>query len=161
MKNSRVLTLLGALLVPVFVMSCQQAAAPVVDDSPEGLAFQFRQGVMRSVQWKMTHLNDLAEGKIPADAADLAKSARDLAALGAMLPDGFIPNSGSVAGSAAQPAVWENWNDFQMKANDLQTKAQALADAAAANGFDAAKGMVAEVRGTCGACHRPYRRRDQ
>jgi cytochrome c556 len=109
----------------------------------------------------MTHLNDLAEGKIPADAADLAKSARDLAALGAMLPDGFIPNSGSVAGSAAQPAVWENWNDFQMKANDLQTKAQALADAAAANGFDAAKGMVAEVRGTCGACHRPYRRRDQ
>jgi cytochrome c556 len=116
---------------------------------------------MRAVQWKMAHLNDLAEGKIPADAADLTKSARDLAALGAMLTDGFIPNSGSVAGSGAQPAIWENWNDFQMKANDLHTKAQALADAAAANGFDAAKGMVPEVRGTCGGCHRTYRRRDE
>lgn len=161
MKNrSRVLAVLGALVVPMVVMSCGPSA-PVVDDSPEGQAFMFRQGVMRAVQWKMTHLNDLADGKVPADAADLAKTARDLAALGAMIPDGFIPNSGSVAGSAAQPAVWENMSDFQMKANDLHTKAQGLADAAAANGFDAAKGMVADVRGTCGACHRNYRRRDQ
>jgi cytochrome c556 len=162
MKNpSRVLTLLGALVVPMLVISCSQSAAPVVDDSPEGQAFLYRKGLMDAAQWKMARLNGMADGSITADAADFAKSARDLAAIGGMLTEGFIPNSGSVAGTAAQPAVWTNWSDFQQKANDLATKAQSLADAAASQGFDAAKGMVAEVRGTCGGCHRTYRRRDE
>mgnify|MGYP002335944946 CR=1 FL=1 len=39
--------------------------------------------------------------------------------------------------------------------------AQSLADAAAANGFEAAKGMVQAVGQTCGGCHRPYRRRQE
>src|SRR5262245_53204385 len=100
MKNpSRKLALLGGLLVPMLIASCsQQASAPVVDESPEGVAFQYRQGLMRAVSYKMAHLNDMAEGKVTADAADFTKSARDLAALGGMLTEGFIPNSGTVAG---------------------------------------------------------------
>jgi cytochrome c556 len=51
--------------------------------------------------------------------------------------------------------------DFQQKAADLQSAAQALADAATQNGFEAAKGMVQAVGTSCGACHRPYRRRQE
>jgi cytochrome c556 len=51
--------------------------------------------------------------------------------------------------------------DFQQKAADLQNAAQALADAASQNGFEAAKGMVQAVGQSCVGCHRPYRRRQE
>jgi cytochrome c556 len=153
-------TLLGALLVPMLVVSCSQQGGAPVDDSPEGQAFQYRRGVMQALQWKQGKLNAMANGEIPVDNAAFAKYARDVAALGGMLPEGFIPNS-AVEGSAALPDVWTNFSDFTQKAADLTMAAQALADAAAANGFEGAKGQVASVRQTCGACHRPYRRRAQ
>jgi cytochrome c556 len=77
-----------------------------------------------------------------------------------MIVEGFIPNS-AVEGSAALPEVWTNMADFQQKAADFQNAAQALADAANQNGFEAAKGMVQAVGQSCGGCHRPYRRRQE
>jgi cytochrome c556 len=154
--------LIAALLVPL--LACQQsgggqAAAPA-DDSPEYQAFKFRTGVMEALSWKMGKLNGMAQGDIPADNAAAVKNARDIAALAAMLPEGFIPNS-AVKGSAALPEIWTNFADFQMKASDLQSAATGFADAAQAGGFESAKGMVAAVRQGCGGCHRPYRRREQ
>ena len=84
----------------------------------------------------------------------------DVAALAGMLPEGFIPSSSATA-SNANPEVWTNMADFQQKAADLKTAADALAATAASQGFEAAKGMVQAAGSTCGACHRPYRRRAQ
>jgi cytochrome c556 len=156
----------GALIAALIfsLLACQQSggggtAAPA-DDSPEYQAFKFRTGVMEALSWKMGKLNGMAQGDIPTDNAAAVKYARDVAALAAMLPEGFIPNS-AVKGSAALPEVWTNFSDFEQKATDLQNAATALAQAAEANGFEASKGMVAAVRQGCGGCHRPYRRREQ
>jgi cytochrome c556 len=150
-------TLLGALLAPMLLISCSQGGgSAAVDDSPEGVAFRYRHGLMEAVAWKTARLRGMADGSIPVNEAEFVKSARDLATLGGMLPEGFIPNS-IVEGSRALPDIWMNFNDFTQKAGDLSTRAQALADAAAANGFEASKGMVQAVGQTCGACHRPYR----
>ena len=135
------------------------AAAPA-DDSPEYQAFQFRDGAMHALAWKVGKLRAMAGGDIPVDNAAALKHARDTAALAGMLADGFIPNS-IVKGSLALPEIWMNFSDFQQKANDLQTAATALADAAQANGFEASKGMVQAVGQSCGGCHRPYRKRDE
>jgi cytochrome c556 len=135
------------------------AAAPV-DDSPEYQAFQFRDGMMHALAWKVGKLRGMAQGDIPVDNAAALKHARDTAALAGMLADGFIPNS-IVKGSLALPDIWKNFPDFQQKANDLQTAATALADATQANGFEASKGMVQAVGQSCGGCHRPYRKRDE
>lgn len=135
------------------------AAAPV-DDSPEYQAFQFRDGMMHALAWKVGKLRGMAQGDIPVDNAAALKHARDTAALAGMLADGFIPNS-IVKGSLALPDIWKNFSDFQQKANDLQTAATALADATQANGFEASKGMVQAVGQSCGGCHRPYRKRDE
>ncbi len=157
-------TLLGALLIPLLVVSCGQApstpAAAVVDESPEGRAFVYRKALMETIAWKVATARGMAQGEIPVDEAAFAKHARDVAVLAGMITEGFIPNS-AVEGSAALPEVWTNMADFQAKAMDLQTAAQSLADAAAANGFEAAKGMVQAVGTTCGGCHRPYRRRQE
>jgi cytochrome c556 len=152
-------TLLGALLV-AGLASCGGGSAPPVDDSPEGQAVQFRQSVMRAIGYKIVAARAMANGEVPADEAKFRKDTADVAALAGMLPDGFIPSSSS-ATSNANPEVWTNMPDFQQKAADLKNAADALAAAAASQGFEAAKGMVQTAQQTCGACHRSYRRRAQ
>lgn len=155
-----VATLLGVSFVSLLA-SCGgggTAQAPV-DDSPAGQAFQYRRAVMQSIAYKVGQIRGIAQGEIAGDQATFVKHATDVAALGAMIPEGFIPNS-AVAGSAALPEVWTNMADFQAKSMALANAAQALATAAQSN-FESAKGMVQSVGGTCGDCHRPYRRRQE
>ena len=156
-------TLLGAALVPFLLVACGGqggGTAAEAEDTPEAAAFRYRQGVMNSVAYKVAQARGMAQGEIPVDEALFQKHARDVAVLASMIPEGFIPNS-AVEGSAALPEIWTNRADFEQKAADLQNAAQSLADAAAQNGFEAAKGMVQAVGQTCGACHRPYRRRQE
>ena len=154
-----VTTLLGASLVSLLA-ACGGGAEAPVDDTPEGAAFQYRRSVMQSIAYKVGQIRGIADGSIPGDQAVFVKHANDVAALGSMIPEGFIPNS-AVAGSAALPEIWTNTSDFQAKAADLQNAAQALATAASSQGFEAAKGMVQAVGQSCGGCHRPYRRRQE
>jgi cytochrome c556 len=152
-------TLLSASLISV--LGCAGGGGEAaVDDSPEGQAFQYRRAVMQSVAYKVGQLRAMAMGEIPVDQQLFVKHASDVATLGSMIPEGFIPNS-AVEGSAALPEVWTNNADFRAKAMELQNAAAALAAAAQQNGFEAAKGMVQAVGGTCGNCHRPYRRRQE
>jgi len=123
-------------------------------------AFHYRQHLMETIAYKVAQIRGMEQGEIPVDAAAFTKHAGDVAALAGMIVEGFIPNS-AVEGSAALPEVWTNRADFQQKAADLQGAAQALADAASQNGFEAAKGMVQAVSQGCGGCHRPYRRRQE
>jgi cytochrome c556 len=153
-----VVTLLGVSFVSLLA-SCGGTAEAPVDDSPEGQAFQYRRAVMQAIAYKVAQLRGIAEGEIAGDQATFAKHAEDVATLGAMIPEGFIPNS-DVAGSAALPEVWTNMPDFQAKSMALANAAEALATAAQSN-FESAKGMVQSVGGTCGDCHRPYRRRQE
>jgi cytochrome c556 len=161
-RNSAKIVLLACFVFPL--AGCGQGggggAAAQADDSPEGQAFDFRNGVMHSLAWKVGKLRAMAQGDIPVDNAVALKNAQDTAALAGMLTDGFIPNS-MVKGSLALPDIWKNFPDFQMKANDLQMAAAALADATKANGFEASKGMVQAVGQSCGGCHRPYRKRTE
>jgi len=155
-------TLLGASVVPFLLISCGGGAAPqaTVPDTPEGAAFEFRTGLMEVIAYKVAQARGMAQGEIPVDEAVFKKHASDVATLAGMVTEGFIPNS-AIEGSAALPEIWTNNADFQAKAADFQNAAQALADAANQNGFEAAKGMVQAVGQSCGGCHRPYRRRQE
>jgi cytochrome c556 len=153
-------TLFGAVLVAGLASCAGGGGEAPVDDSPEGQAVQYRQSVMRTIAYKFAAVRAMASGEVPADEAKFRKDTADVAALAGMLPEGFIPSSSS-AESNANPEVWTNMADFQQKAADLKNGADALAATAASQGFEAAKGMVQAAGSTCGACHRPYRRRAQ
>ena len=153
-------TLLGASLISLLAACGVGGGAAPVDDSPEGLAVQYRQSVMRSLAYKVAAVRAMASGEVPVDEAKFRKDTADVAALAGMLPEGFIPSSSATA-SNANPEVWTNMADFQQKAADLKNAADALAATAASQGFEAAKGMVQAAGSTCGACHRVYRRRAQ
>jgi len=161
-KMTQRIALLGGLLVTMALASCGQSApgAGEQDDSPAAVAFRYRDGLMTTISWKVAQLRGMAQGDIPMDDAAFKKDAKDVITLASMIPEGFIPDS-IVKGSAALPEIWMNLPDFKQKAMDLQNAAKALSDAAEANGAEAAKGMVQPVGSACGACHRPYRRREQ
>ena len=160
-KLSRPLAMFGAVLTSMLVIGCSGGGGEVVDDSPEATAFRYRQAVMRAVAYKMGELRAMAQGEVPVDEAVFREGTTELLALSTMLPEGFIPNSGDVAGTAALPEIWTNRADFDAKAMDFENAARGLADAANNQGFAAAQGLVQGVGQTCGGCHRPYRRRSE
>lgn len=130
------------------------------DDSPEGQAFRYRQAIMRVLAAKMGPMGAMARGDAPVDDAAFRKHAADLAALAGMIVEGFMPE-GAAAGSAALPEIWTNWDDFNQKAADLQAAADSLAMATRGGGFEAGQSLVQSTAGTCGGCHRAYRRRNE
>jgi len=155
------LTTLGALLSLLFVAACGGSGGGVsADDSPEAAAFLYRQAVMRVAARKTALLGNMARGDMPVDDAAFRKAAADLAVVAGMVTEGFMP-AGAVAGSASLPEVWSNWSDFEQKAADLKSAADALAAATASGGFQAGQSLVQSTAGNCGGCHRGYRRRDE
>ena len=154
-------TLLGASLVSLLAAcGAGGGGGAEIPDTPEGAAFEYRHSVMEAIAYKVGRLRAMAMGEIPANDAAFAKDANDVATLAGMVTEGFIPNS-VVGPSIALPEIWTNKSDFDAKAMELENAAKALATAASQQGFEAAKGMVQAVGGSCGNCHRPYRRRQE
>lgn len=131
-----------------------------LEDTPENQAFLFRDAVMTIVADKTLTIGDMARGEIPADDELFTKSATDLATLAGMATEGFMPQ-GIPPGSRADPAIWENWEDFQQRAQDFQEAAQAVAEAAKNGGLEAAQDLVRPLQDTCSGCHRAYRAPDE
>lgn len=129
-------------------------------ETPEGQAFLFRDAAMTLIASKMLTIGDMARGDIPADDAVFTKAATDLAALSGMATEGFMPQ-GIPAGSRALPVIWEDWSDFEMRAQNFQEAAQAVAAAAQSGGLEAARDMVRPLQQTCGGCHSTYRAPDE
>ena len=70
----------------------------------------------------------------------------------------LFPEGSTSDESRAKPEIWANWADFQQKVAAFQTAVPDLV--AAAKSGDKAKigAAVKAVGGTCGACHKSYRK---
>jgi cytochrome c556 len=126
------------------------------EDSPEGQAYIYRSSLMEVVSHEMALIGGMARGDIPADEQKFKMAASNLATLSAMVPDAFMQNL-TVPGSRAMPEIWQNWDDFKMKAQQFADGAMTVNMAAQSGGIDAAKGAVQQLAQTCGGCHRNYR----
>jgi cytochrome c556 len=125
-------------------------------NTPEFQAFMQRDATMAELGEAILPLNEMSNEEIPVDEAVFLDSARRIAAAAENARQGF-DNETIVPESRAKPEIWANMADFEAKAADLQTAAAALLTAAKSGGFAAGRSLVAGVRDTCGACHRPYR----
>ena len=152
-----ILKLFAAGIAAATLSACGGAGGPSYDpESPEGEAQMYRDSVMELARQKAGLLIAMANEEVELDEAVFVQSAADLAALAAMMPAGF-QNQTLVAGSRSDPAIWDNWDDFQSKFEALIDATAGLADAAANGGFSAAQGMVRQTTSNCGNCHNPYR----
>ncbi len=158
---------LAALAAVAFTLSaCGQGGGggdAAVMDTPEYRAMVYRQSLMRVIGFKAGRVRGMADGNIPVDEAEFARSAGELATLAGMIEDGMMAGSDadSIAASNALPAAWEDMGDFAMRAANLRTAAQTVASQAQAGGFQAAQVAASEDIGpACGGCHRSYRQSD-
>ncbi|HEY7230369.1 MAG TPA: cytochrome c [Pseudolabrys sp.] len=67
-----------------------------------------------------------------------------------------FPPGSTQSPTAAKPAVWQQWDDFNEKAKKLQTEAEKLATMNPSDG-DALRKQFRVVGFACDACHEQYR----
>lgn len=178
------LTLIVALATLPLLTACEKQAAPVAKaDSTatkapadtlalatmptEALTGDAARAVMDARHESFEAIGDemkILSREAKAEAPDMAKvktsSAKILASASA-LPGWFAPGTGpDVANTEAKAIIWQQQDDFAVKAKGLHTAALAL-DAAAGSG-DAAqfKTAMGSLGKACKACHVTYRAED-
>ena len=100
---------------------------------------------------------NMAQGRIPFDAAKAATAMRELQEDMTLLITLFPPGSDK-GDTAATPAVFTNFDDFKVKAAKLGADAK-VAEDAAAKGLDAFKASIGAVGQDCQTCHDLYRKK--
>ena len=116
----------------------------------------YRQSIFTIVGWNFGPLRAMAQGKIDFDAAKAQRHAGRISQMSMMIDDAFPPDSIN-GDSDALPGIWENWEDFQMKASNLQAAASALVEAAATGDQESTTTAFAKLGGACKACHDDYK----
>lgn len=103
----------------------------------------------KAISQRLKSKTDLA--KIKTDAEAIAVHAAHIAHL--------FPAGSTQSPTRARAAIWQNWPDFEKKAEALEAASRALAGT---GGGDSQVQFAAEaVTRTCTACHEKYRTRKQ
>lgn len=143
MNRTVTMSLALATLLATGAAFAKDVANPVVKERME---------VMQVIRVNTGTLGDMASGKITFDAAKATEAKTALAAAAAEIVAKFEANEDDPA-SESTPAIWQNYSDFTAKAEVLVTAAEAMDTAS----IDGIKAGMADVGGTCRACHQPYR----
>lgn len=145
--------LVGAGLLALSVSASAQHAFNDADK-----AVEYRQKALSIMQNNFAVMGDMVKGDIEFDGMIFAERANDFAALSAIPWVGFSqPGAQPGNNTDALPAIWDNWDDFVERAEQLQNDAQALK--AAAEGGDQANirtAFLAAAR-NCKGCHDQYK----
>lgn len=130
-------------------------AAPLAahDDVKNPVVLE-RMKTMEAIGAGMKTLVGMAKGEIAFDAAKADAAVAAIAEHGAMAPAKFEANETDPA-TEALPAIWENWDDFVKKNEDMVMAAKSVGAIADQGALGAALGQIG---GTCKACHRDYRK---
>ena len=113
-----------------------------------------RMKTMKAIGGGMKALADMAKGEAPFDAAIADASVATISEKGGLVPAKFEANETDPA-TEALPAIWENFDDFVTKSEDMVVVASSVGPI----GDEAALGAaLVQIGSTCKACHRDYRK---
>ncbi|WP_050522376.1 c-type cytochrome [Pseudorhodobacter wandonensis] len=155
MKKIALLALVAAL--PAFATFAQETRSPFAD------TVEIRHGLMLQMAADLGKLGAIAKGQTPYDAATATKSAANLAAIASVISMDQFPAGSEVDAapdSFALPAIWTNPDDFAAKITGLNDAASFMV-AAAGKDASSIKGVMANLGGACGSCHKAYRQPEE
>ena len=122
---------------------------------PETLVKQ-RQAAMTLQGKYWGPLGGMAQGKVPYDAAVVARNAGYLDALSKMPWDGFNPSTKDVK-SAALPVVYTDTAKFKEAQDHFQSEVSRLVAVSKGGDEAAVKAQLGAVGKACGSCHESFR----
>lgn len=115
-----------------------------------------RMDLMKRQQDDMKLIGNMAKGKTPFDATKAAEAARDIGVTAKKIHELFPEGSGG-GKSDALPSVWEQWDDFTAKADDLARGANTLASSLDDAPPQDWKAAFQKVSDACKSCHQDFR----
>ncbi len=135
------------------------AIAQVAPSEDQQRVIDARQAHMGLYGFYLTPLGQMAQDRIPYDAAVASAAASNLAAMAAIDQAAFWvdgTDSASVTGSRARAEIWTDADGYASAKQGMADATAALA-LVAGDGIDALKGAFGPVGQSCGACHQNYR----
>jgi len=131
--------------------------ALAAEKSPREKAVDYRQSLMTLVGDNFKPMGAMVKGKIPYDAKQFERYARDLEAVSHLdVLRGFPPDSDG-QGSEAKPEIWFEWDDFTAKLQDMQDATRELRKVAASGDPTAIKAQFTKTAKACKACHKKFK----
>ena len=118
----------------------------------ENEAVKARMMLMDGVKAATGTLGAMGKGEMAFDADKAGEARQALIDHAAKIPAAFEAQEMDPK-STALPAIWENWADFEMKAQAMGAAAEEL-DTSDLGWVQAGMG---DLGGTCAACHKAYR----
>jgi len=122
---------------------------------PEVLVKQ-RQAVMTLQGKYFGPMAGMADGKVPFNAAIIARNAAYLDVLDKMAWDGFDASTKDEK-SRALPEIYSNAAKFKAEQDELQAKVTMLVSASKGGDEAAMKAAIGAISKTCGSCHDTFR----
>ena len=111
-----------------------------------------RSKLMQNIRLEFSVLARMSREKIEFDES-LATSARlNLLKFAVSTPDIFEDDDLPI-NSEASPAIWENWDDFLSKSEDLEFALEGIETLTLID----LRGSLGNVGAACGSCHQKYR----
>lgn len=138
-------------LVAALALGTAATAAIAAAQDPDVIA---RKEAMGLIGGDVKKLTAMVKGETDFDAAQAQQWFAEISAEAAKVPALFEPQSNTDPESDAKDAIWENWDDFVAKANDLKMAADSGASVDSPEALGAAMGGLG---GTCKACHSVYK----
>lgn len=110
----------------------------------------YRAHVMKIMGEQFAALNQIAKGKAPA--GDVVAQAEVLSITAGMAKIAFTPK---VLGGGSKPEVWDKWDDFSKRLDQMVAAAADLAKTAKQGGVAAVTPKLSGL--SCKGCHDDYR----
>lgn len=110
----------------------------------------YRSRVMKTMGEQFAALNLISKGKAPA--GDVVAQAEVLRITAGTAKTAFTPQ---VLGGEAKPEVWDKWDDFAKRLDDMVAAADDVATAAKQGGVAAVTPKLSSL--SCKGCHDVYR----
>jgi cytochrome c556 len=137
-------------------------SAPLVyaETDPDA-AIQYRKGVFSAMEWNLSRLAAMVQGRVEFDAEVFEQRSERLVLLSRIAGEGFADPAGSRGERVETRASWRIWDAkprFDEQMSELQTRLETL-NQAAEQGQDgrALRPLVARVAQSCKACHDRFR----
>jgi len=115
-------------------------------------ATKIRQQVYTSIEEQSDNLEDLVDDEKWQEAAPLAEKLAEKVAKLKML----FPESSKDEGRA-RDSVWEEWDEFSARLQNLENDFRAVSTAIAAGDHDKAEDKLDDATSACSSCHMSYR----
>ncbi|RUO73361.1 c-type cytochrome [Idiomarina ramblicola] len=153
MKKQLLTTALAGLIGLSFNVSADETAFNDADK-----AVEYRQKALSVMKENFSAMAAMVKGEVEYNADFFQRRAGDFEKMSGIPWSGFAVE-GAMPGnnSDALTAIWDNWEDFQQRANDLQEYAAKLAEVSQQGSLDSIKPVFMDTAETCKGCHDEYK----